>query len=564
MTRDRAFLAPLSAAAAAILVFPSILDNGFVNWDDLGNIVRNAWLGRFDAAAWKWMWTTTHYGHFQPLAWLSLSLDRALWGLNPMGFHLTALILHAAAAAALAATLRALLRAPGLAVVGADEGWRAAAAAAAAVLWAVHPLRVEAVAWATERRELLAALFSLLAARSYLLAVERDPARPALGRAGAWFAAACLSKVTASTLPFILMTLDLWILRRGWRVKEKAGFFLLSAAVLGLGVRAQSIAGASVPFEAFGATDRAAHVLFGPGYYALKTLWPSRLSAFVYVDWLMEPARYWPPALITLFILGLFVLAARRRAGARGLGAALFILLAPSLGFFKSGGQIAADRFAHAPSFAVAAAVAWALACAPRRARAPALGAVCLLALALGAAARAQCLVWRDSVSLWTHAVASCPPTTVILENLASALRLAGREAEASAVYEKLLVEDPPAPSSLSISGDERYQAGDYAAAASLYARALSLNPELPGVRMSLGLAFVRLGRRAEAERAFADSVRQDPHNPEGWHNLGILMAGDGRFDKAEAALKKALRLEPGRANTREALRKLQIARRRK
>lgn len=218
--RQRRALLALFTAGAAWAAFAPVLGNGFVNWDDPGNIMRNVWLGRFDLPALRWAWTTPHFGHFQPLAWLSLSLDHLFWGLEPAGYHLTALALHAAAAAALFALLRAFLRTaePGQA----DDAWQDVCAAAAAVVWAVHPLRTEAVAWATERRELLAALFVFLSSRSYLLAVERDRDAPALGASLAWFGAACLSKVTVTPLPFAFLALDRWVLGRPFKAREKS------------------------------------------------------------------------------------------------------------------------------------------------------------------------------------------------------------------------------------------------------------------------------------------------------------------------------------------------------
>lgn len=544
------------APAGAVLAFSPILGNGFVNWDDFGNIVRNPWLGRFDLPALRWMWTTTHYGHFQPLAWLSLSLDRVFWGLEPGGWHLTALAIHAGSSVVLFFLLKELLRVPGFGGEG-DDSWAAASAAFSALLWSVHPLRVEVVAWATERRELMATLFSLLSAHSYFRCVRDNRTSPSMGGALAYFIAACLSKVTAAMLPFCLAALDPWILGRGWKIREKRWFWAVSAVVIALGVRAQTLSGTSVPLAIFGPLDRLAQALYGPGYYALKTFWPADLSPFVYVDWRAEASRYWPMAALSVLLVAVGARIARARPGARALGVVLAATLAASLGFFKSGPQTAADRFAHMPSIAAAGLLAWALLRIPRGLRSTMTVAAALTAVALIGISRRQCLIWRDSITLWERAARGPAPNPLVLQNWAGALRGARRESEASAIYERLMTADPASPVALALAADARYASGDYARAAALYARALEGRMHLPTVRVNMGLALYRLGRREEAERAFAEAARQDPLNADAWHNLGIALAASGRLEEARFALGNALQLQPARVDSREALRKL-------
>lgn len=514
---------PFAAPAAALLALGPVLRNGFVNWDDHANVLRNPWLGT--PSALREAFTSTHYGHFQPLAWLSLSLDRALWGLDPFGFHLSNLLLHAAAAFVLFKLLEA---------VTAD----APAAALGACLWAAHPLRVEPVAWVTERRELLATLFLLCSALLHV--------RGRRGGALLAYGAACLSKVTAAVFPFALIAYELWRGRRlAESAREKTAFLALSALTLGLGVRAQHVSGTAVPLSLFSPADRLAQAAFGPGYYAWKTLFPSALNPFVYADRLADPGGYYPYAALLLPLAAAsWALRARRGFAPAAFAALLFLL--PSLGFFKSGPQTAADRFAHMATIPLLLPAAFAFA----RSRAARLGAA-LSVLALVPLSRAQCAVWRDSVSLWTAAFErSRRPPPLVLQNLASALREAGREEQAAPLLARLSAEAPESPAAWALRGERSFEAGDLAGAEAAFRGALARNADMPGVRVNHGLALFRLGRHAEAEAEFARAAEQDPGSAEAWHNLGLCRARRGAAPEAEDALARALALSPGRADT--------------
>lgn len=511
-------LLPALAPLLAVLAFLPALRGEFLSWDDRGNIahIPSSLLDAF---------TSTHYGHFQPLAWLSLALDRALWGLDPRGFHLTNLLLHAAAAFALFLLVKALAK---------DEK----AAALAAALWAVHPLRVEPVAWVTERRELLATLLLLLSMREHV--------RGRRNGALLCFVLACLSKVTASVFPFVLVAYDYsrkMDLRRSLR--EKHLHLAVSAVVLALGIRAQTVSGTAVPLSLFSVPDRLAQASFGPGYYAVKTLLPFGLNPFVYVDRRDDPWSFWPYALL-LAPFAALLWRKRRDRDFVAVTAAVFLFLAPSLGFFKSGPQTAADRFAHMASLPVALALAFLLA-----RRAPARLAALVALAVLVPLSWAQAAVWRDSVSLWRAAYErAARPTPLVTQNLASALREAGREHEAAPLFARLREAAPESPAAYALKGEAAFESGDFAAAEKAWAEALSRNPDMPGVRVNHGLALYRLGRHGEAEAEFAAAAAQAPDNAEAWHNLGLCLARRGERSDAERALRMALELSPGRADT--------------
>src|SRR5881396_2679307 len=245
-------------AVVTFAAFLPTLQNQFVAWDDGKNLLNNYHYRGLGWTHLRWMWTT-HLGHYIPLTWMTFGLDYLLWGMNPVGYHLTNLLLHAANAAVFYLVARRIL---GLALPGPAQRGNvglAASAAFAALLFAIHPLRVESVAWATERRDVLSGLFYLLALLVYLRAGEQGER----GRSGYWasvglFVCALLSKSMAVSLPVVLLILDVYPLRRlggarGWwgeparRIYlEKIPFVLLALAASG-GAFIPQIEGRNMP-----------------------------------------------------------------------------------------------------------------------------------------------------------------------------------------------------------------------------------------------------------------------------------------------------------------------------
>src|SRR2546429_5681559 len=214
------WLAPLLVALFTFAAFLRALQNQFVNWDDKDNFLDNPHYRGLGWTHLRWMWTT-HLGHYIPLTWMTLGLDYLLWGMNPVGYHLTSLLLHAANAVLFFSLVRRVLT---LARPSAAERDHALVVSAgfAAIVFAIHPLRVESVAWVTERRDVLSGLFYLLTILEYLRACEPE-------KRGHWwywlsvvtFVCALLSKSMAASLPVVLLILDVYPLRRlggaiGW------------------------------------------------------------------------------------------------------------------------------------------------------------------------------------------------------------------------------------------------------------------------------------------------------------------------------------------------------------
>src|SRR5881296_3133500 len=200
---------PLVIAFSTFAAFLPTLQNQFVSWDDDKNFLDNPYYRGLGWSQLRWMWTT-HQGHYIPLTWMTLGLDYLLWGMNPVGYHLMSLLLHAANAVVFFFVVRRILT---RALPSLSERGHALAVSAgfAALVFAIHPLRVESVAWVTERRDVLSGLLYLLTILVYLRAGERG----ARGRGWYWaavglFAGALLSKAMAVSVPVVLLILDVY------------------------------------------------------------------------------------------------------------------------------------------------------------------------------------------------------------------------------------------------------------------------------------------------------------------------------------------------------------------
>src|SRR2546428_992711 len=283
------WLVPALIALVTFAAFLPVLQNQFVNWDDQKNFLDNPHYRGLGWAHLRWMWTT-HMGHYIPLTWMTLGLDYLLWGMNPFGYHLTSLLLHAANAVVFFFVVRRILT---LALPSPSERGDALAVSAgvAALVFAIHPLRVESVAWATERRDVLSGLFYLLTILLYLRASERGER----GRGWYWgtvglFSCALLSKAIAVSVPVVLLILDVYPLRRlggstGWwsaparRVYvEKIPFVLLAAAASAIALMAQLSHDTMVSVVQLSALGRLAVSVYGLSFYLWKTVAPVNLS----------------------------------------------------------------------------------------------------------------------------------------------------------------------------------------------------------------------------------------------------------------------------------------------
>lgn len=522
----RSLKLPLLVAAAAALPFLPSLSGGFLEWDDaLALVSHERWRG-LSPSHLRWMLTTFHMSPWQPLSWLTYALDHAAWGMNPFGYRLTNLLLHAGGAALACALFAELLRA---AAPKSSERDRSLAAAFGALFFAVHPLRVESVCWISERRDVLSVFFYLLA---LLLYARRARLGGSLWACGLAFVAACLSKGSAITLPVTMLVLDWYPLkRRAWA--EKIPFLAVSVAVGLIGVMGQTAFGDMRTLEQTGLGERLAISVYGLWFYLEKTVLPLRLSPVYPV-----PPGFGPSSvLVPLAGLAAACAAAwglRRRAPAFGAALAHHaISAAPVIGLVRFGEQLVADHYSHLPGIGWGAFAAAAYLAAPRGiGRSAATGAL-LLSLAAGSARLAP--YWRDDLSLFTRGAELQPGSRYALKNLAHALRAAGRVDEGAEYERRALELEPDSWTMLNNYGTWLLAKGRTEEAIAKLRAADRLKPGSPVIRKNLSLALFslgnelgRAGRLAEAEAAFREVLTLAPGDPEASANLKAVRRARG------------------------------------
>ena len=567
-------------AAVTALAFLPILQNGFVDFDDAEGLVVNTWIRGLGAANLRWMLTTFHLGHWQPLAWLSFALDYRLWGLDARGFHLTSLLLHAANAGLLAVLAERLL-----ACADVPAGRRLAGAVTAALLWSVHPLRVESVAWATERRDVLSGFFFL----ATLLAYVPGPGRPPrIGWALAGTALTLASKASGMVLPALLVLLDVYPLRRvggavGWRGRaarrvwlEKVPFVILAGASATVALTAQRSVGALQTLGEVTTARRTGAAMLQLGFYLWRTLWPVRLLPLYEFPLDIGPLQRWALAGAgTVLALAAAAVVLRHRCPALGAAlAAYLIALSPTLGLAQSGPQVAADRYTYL------AMMGWAVlagAVVAGTAERPWRGALAALpvALVLGVLTWRQSTTWRDARTMWARVVAVAPDNAYGHKSLGDVARDAGDLGTAIAEYRRAIALRPLAEAHMNLAAalaaqrrfDEAFEeyrtalglnpryafawtsygatledAGRRAEAIAAHRRALAINPDLMEAHVNLGSALDAAGQSDEAMREFAAAIRLRP-TPEVYNDLGLLLLRLGRPAEAAAALRQGIAL---------------------
>ena len=333
-----------------LLAYSPVVNHDFLSYDDNQYIVSNPHVSPgLTRDGFVWAWTHFHAANWHPLTWLSHMVDCQLFGVESAKHHFVNLLLHTANAIALFLVLRRLT----------GETWRPFWVAA---FFALHPLHVESVAWVAERKDLLSTFFGLLALGAY----ARYADRPGLGRyllVVLAFVLSLLSKPMLVTLPFVLLLLDGWPLRRdGWRwlVLEKVPLLLVSAASCAVTVFAQRAGGAVVPLERMPLEVRAASAVLAYLGYLRQTIWPIGLAGF-YPMQAMRLGTVAAAGLGLVLVTGL-ALALRRRAPAVLVGWLWYLgTLVPVIGLVQVGAQASADRYTYVPLIGIFIAGAWAV-----------------------------------------------------------------------------------------------------------------------------------------------------------------------------------------------------------
>ncbi len=594
-SRSYGWLIPVGLFLATVAAFLPVLGNGFVDWDDDKNFINNPHFRGLGAEQLHWMWTTFHMGHYVPLSWMTLGLDYQLWGMNPAGYHLTSLLLHAANAVIVFALLRCLL------TLANPEERQATlvtlAAGIGAMVFALHPLRVESVAWATERRDVLSGLFFFSSILEYVRSRGSTRERRGYLIALALFACALLSKATAMTLPAVLLLINAYPLRRiggdvgWWSVAARRVYReLVPFGVLALATAALSIIALHPPTQ-LSAGAKIAVSAYSLMFYLWKELAPLDLSPLYEMPQQINPAE--PRFLVSyvfvvVLAVALWIAARRKQWGFVAATAAFVVITLPMLGAVQNGPQIAADRYTYhaAPAVALmfAAGALWLL----QRGRARTFAVAIVVAITLGALTWQQSEVWRNSESLWQQVLDVDPNSSIAHSSMANVrykqnrveegvehsqravainpnyaegynglgvgLEREGHGADAIAAYERALSLQPAFDEAATNLGVSLAQQGDVNAAIEHYQRALAINPDNGNAHVNWGNALVRLGRPAEAAAHYAAAIQIRPDNSDAQLNWGVALARQGKYADAIVHFRAALALDPNNADAKEYL----------
>ena len=586
------WLIPAVLVVATILAFLPVLGNGFVDWDDDKNFINNPHFRGLGADQLHWMWTTFHMGHYVPLSWMTLGLDYTIWGMNPTGYHLTSLLLHAATAIVVFALLRRLL------MLAASPGGRSEsitlAAGIGALIFALHPLRVESVAWATERRDVLSGLFFFSSILEYVRSRGSAHQRRGYVIALALFACALLSKATSMTLPAVLLVINAYPLRRigggnGWWSDATRRVYLeiVPFALLALATAALSIVALHPPTQ-LSAEAKVAVSAYSLMFYLWKEVAPIGLSPLYEMPQHVDPTepRFLAGYLFVIALAAVLWLGARKRWWGFIAATSAFVLITlPMLGAVQNGPQIAADRYTYHAAPAVAALFAGGALWALERNRSATLGVTLVVALALGALTWDQSVVWRNSESLWQRVLDVDPNSSVANSSIANVrykqdrvqegvehsqravtinpnyaegynglgvgLARGGRVADAITAYERAISLQPNFDEAETNLGVSLAQQGDFTGAIQHYQRALATNPDNANAQVNWGNALVRLGRPSDAAEHYAAAMQIRPDDADAQLNWGVALARQGKYAEAIEHFRAVLALDPNNADAR-------------
>jgi len=571
-----------------LLAYLPILRDGFLNFDDRDYVTENQLVRQ--GLTWpgvQWAFQTWHASNWHPVTWLSHMADCELFRLNPAGHHLVNLLFHVANVWLLFRLWRRLT----------DALWPSAVIAA---LFAWHPLHIESVAWVAERKDVLSTFFALLALLAYTEYAQSKERRSEVGGQRSevsdrsppsilhlppslayglslfCFALGLMSKPMLVTLPFVMVLLDFWPLKRFgsrpptsdlrpltsdpgpqvsslrsavlWRlVFEKWPFLLLALASCVVTILAQR-ADAIAPLTKFSLGLRMENAISAYASYLYKTIWPAHLAVFYP---LFQPA--WPTvALAAAFLLAISALVWRRAKSQPWLAIGwLWYLgtLVPVIGLLQVGDQALADRYTYFPLIGIFLAGTWAAKDFAQHFllsnRWLTTAAVLTLAACLTVTEH-QLRYWRDSETIFTHALEVTADNATARLNLGGALQEEHRPAEALNQYRQALKLDPASPEVCNNLGRLLNDAGKPAEALDYCRRAVVLNEKSAPSHNGLGVVLTELGHFDEALNEFSTAARLNAGYAAPHFQTGRVLLKLGREAEALPQFREALRLEPG------------------
>jgi tetratricopeptide (TPR) repeat protein len=561
----------VALVALTLIAYAKVKDHSFVSYDDDVYVTNNARVqGGLSAENILWAFTSTEASNWHPLTWISHLLDCQVYGLDASGHLMTNPLIHSANALLLLFSLHAMTGAL----------WRSAAAAA---LFALHPLNVESVAWVAERKNVLSTLLMLAALLAYIR-YARKPGWKRYAPVMILFALGLMAKPMLVTLPFALLLLDYWPLARfktaasiaekpsrpqkrtrqgeekpsfpartvAQLAMEKIPLMALSIASSVITVIAQSRGGALRSTEAFPLMARISNALVSYAGYLRKLVWPSDLAVFYPHP--LDGIPLWQSIMSAAALAAITAAALynAKRSGYLIVGWLWYLgTLVPVIGLVQVGLQSMADRYAYVPLTGIFIAAVWGMAEAAKRLSiAP--STIAIIGVAAIAAfllvTRNQLEYWANSVVLFERAASVTENNYVAHNNLGEALANRGRTDEAAKNFIRAIeIKEDFAPARLNL-GMALVDQGNLDAAIEQFDAALEINPSLHEAYNRRGAAQASRGRTQEAIESFSKALEINPGFAPALVNLGIALDQQGRSEEAIDAFTKALQLRTNSA----------------
>jgi tetratricopeptide (TPR) repeat protein len=544
--RQVLFLVSIALITITLIAYEPIRHNDFVSYDDGAYITGNPNVTcGITRESVIWAFTNSHMGNWHPLTFLSHMLDCEIFGLNPAWHHFINILFH---------ILSALLI---FWILTATTGtmWPSAFVAA---IFAIHPIQVESVAWASERKTVLSGFFWFLTMAVYIWYTKR----PSIRRYTSLFLVYGLSIMTKPlvvTLPLVLLLLDYWPLGRlNWGrhaaeksvplsrlLMEKAPLLAMSAILSLITIAAQQKAGALNPIEAISLNNRVANTFISYAKYVSKTIWPNRLAAFYPYNYAILSKTLSAVCILLFVAISAISIHIGRRRKYAAVGWLWYVgTLIPMIGLVQVGDQAMADRYMYIPMVGLLVIVSWAVRdlILNRHHWKPAVSVIVVVVLLSAViATRTQVRYWQNSMSLFEHALKVTENNPVAEKGYGSVLFTAGRLDEAAVHLRKAMRTHPAYFSAGNELGRVYLRQGKFNEAVMCFNELLKHNKESAEIYYNLGVASILQKKYEEAIKHFAKVLELDPKYPDIHSNMGIALLAAGKNTDAIKYLNEAL-----------------------